>query len=219
MTHARACLTLVALISLGTAQPVDTASDPVEIEIIASPLFDGSLLRGDAPNAPPAERIDVSMSPMVTVRHGTSAQHQRLDLALDRFRNAGLALPDLEVVFATTDALCQGHLGLFERGFAPWKITICSELGFVFEHELAHAWEAATLTDELREGFMELRGYTVWSRPGVPWNERGVEGVAFIIQQGLSGLPLTSVISDEQLSRLDGFELLTGFTDPRLSGS
>ena len=163
--------------------------------------------------APP---IDVSLAPEVSVRYGTPAQHQRLDLALSRFREAGLPLPDLEVIFAATNTPCKGKYGLFQTAFTPWRLTICSELDSVYEHELAHGWLAATLTELKKDGFMKLRGYTVWSDQSVPWNERAMEGVAFSIQQGLSGLPLPPSLGVEQLSRLDAFELLTGFPDPRL---
>jgi hypothetical protein len=97
-------------------------------------------------------------------------------------------------------------------------ISICSEAGFVYEHELAHAWEAATLNEKLRAEFMALRGYAVWSDHTVPWNERGVEDAVFIIQQGLDGLPLPPHLFDKQRSRLVAFELVAGFRDPRLAG-
>lgn len=169
-----------------------------------------------APSDLPDERIDVSLTPHVTIRGGTAEQRERLELALERFGDAGLMLPDLEVVFDPTKASCNGFRGLFQTGSSPWTISICSEAEWVYEHELAHAWEAVALTDEAREEFMALRGYTVWSDPAVPWDERGVEDAVFIIQQGLSGLPLPPSLGDEQLSRLAAFEFLTGFADPRI---
>ena len=104
--------------------------------------------------------------------------------------------------------------------FGSWRrvISICSEAGSVYEHELAHAWEAATLNEKLRAEIMALRGYTVWSDHTVPWNERGVEDAVFIIQQGLGGLPLRPNLFDEQCSRLVVFGLIAGFPDPRLAG-
>jgi hypothetical protein len=87
---------------------------------------------------------------------------------------------------------------------------------FVYEHELAHAWEAGSMTNELRSAFMDLRGYTDWSGSDMPGNERGIEGVAFVIQQGLAGLPLPPALGTEAISRLEAFELLTGQPAPRL---
>ena len=152
----------------------------------------------------------------LTVIGGSEAQRDRLALALDRFDAAGLPLPDLEVVFTTSNDDCHGHYGLFTETPTPWRIVICSDADFVYEHELAHAWERHNLTAETRYDFMERRGYTVWSSHSVDWNERGVEGVALVIQQGISGLPLRPAMSTERISRLEAYELLTGSPAPTL---
>lgn len=159
---------------------------------------------------------EASLTPSVTVRIGSLAQRRRLEEALARFQSAKLLLPDLEVEFSDDEASCGGHHGLFQPGHAPWRIKICSPLDFVYEHELAHAWERANLTDDVRHEFMESRGYSTWTDLTVPWNERGIEGVAVVIQQGLAGLPLPPNLSTEQRSRLAAFSLLTGRRAPRL---
>lgn len=153
----------------------------------------------------------------VVIVGGTLEQRKRLGLALDRFAETGLALPELEIVFDPSGESCKGHHGLFQTGFRPWRVSICSEVDSVYEHELAHAWEAATLTDEERGGFMKLAGYTVWSDTSVPWNRRGMEAAALVIQQGLGGLALPPALSDDQSLRLEAFHLLTGVPDPRLA--
>ena len=168
-------------------------------------------VRGVGPGAVP-----VSLTPSVTVRNASPTQLGRLAVALNRFTAVGLELPDLEIEFFIDQVDCRGHLGRFDPGTTPWRISICSAADFVYEHELAHAWERATMTDELQHAFMRLRGHTIWSDPEVPWNQRGMEGVAFVIQQGLGGLPLPRVLGSEALSRLAAFELLTGRPDPRL---
>lgn len=148
-----------------------------------------------------------TLRPVVIVRGGTTAEHLRLEVALARFTAAGLVLPDLEVEFG--ENRCDGRLGLFDPSHPRWQIRICSSLDFLYEHELAHAWELANLSDETRAEFMRMRGYSTWAGEGVPWIDRGIEGVAFIIQQGLSGrAPQTP--SPEHESRLAAFELLTG---------
>lgn len=158
----------------------------------------------------------VSLHPSVDVENATSTQLKRLAHALDRFSTTGLKLPDLEVRFASHEADCNGHSGWFTATTEPWRISICSETHSTYVHELAHAWERANLTDLRRERFMGLRGYTTWADRNVPWNQRGMEGVAFIIQQGLSGLPLPPALSHERCSRLEAFRFLTGIPDPRL---
>lgn len=169
-----------------------------------------------APASAIPARIWASLSPAVSVGDASSEQADRLAFAVDRFHNAGLPLPDLEVRFSYDQATRNGGMGLFQTEHIPWRITICSQADFVYAHELTHAWELANLTDETRQRFMELRGHLSWADPSVPWSERGVEGVAFIIEQGLLDQPLPAIVSDELASRLAAFELLTGKPSPRL---
>lgn len=153
-------------------------------------------------------------SPKTTMVGGTSEQRLRMSEATQRFISAGLDLPHLTVEFGSDPDDCSGHHGVFRS--RTRTISICSTVESVYEHELAHAWERANLTDDLRAAFMKLRGYDVWSDPGVPWNERGAEGAAFVIQQGLATLPLPPALGDEFASRMLAFELLTGIPAPRL---
>lgn len=155
----------------------------------------------------------VSPSQDVEVLGGSSEEIDRIHLALDRFAAAGLDLPDLQIVFADGDA-CAGRLAFFQERAAPWRITICSRLDFVYEHELAHAWERANLTDDTREAFMAAYGYATWSGEGVAWADRGVEGVAIVIQQGVAGLPLNAQLGESRVRRLAAYELLTGHPAP-----
>lgn len=154
--------------------------------------------------------------PAVMVRNASPEQIARLERAIAAFTNAGLDLPDLEIEFMNEDA-CAGAHGRFRATNPRWQIRICSaDLGFVYEHELAHAWEQANLTDEQRQAFLELRGYTNWSDHDRPRNERGVERVALVLQQGLAGLALPPVLGAEAVSRLEDFELLAGRPAPVL---
>jgi len=166
-----------------------------------------------ATTAPP---VVGSPNPAVTVRGATADDRLRLEGALIRFEDAGLELPELVVVFSIDEADCSGHRGRFRSSTTPWQISICADNNAVYEHELAHAWERKNLTDDRRDAFMALRGHHVWSGADVPWNERGVEGVAFVVQQGLAGVPLAPALSDEARSRMEAYELLTGRPAPRL---
>lgn len=53
------------------------------------------------------------------------------------------------------------HSGLFSSAVVPWRIDICGDVDFTYEHELAHAWEAANVDDATRRAFMSMRGVTV----------------------------------------------------------
>lgn len=175
-----------------------------------------ALPAASTPVSIPPPALVVSIAPNVTVRGGEASDVTRLRQALTRFQDTGLALPDVDVTIHQDESHCRGHKGLFRASSVPWTISICSPTDFVFDHEFAHAWERGHLTDTVREAFMELRGHEVWSGADTPWNERGQEGVAFVIQQGLSEVPLAPALSEEALSRMAAFELLTGQLAPRL---
>lgn len=152
----------------------------------------------------------------VSIVGGTSAQWARLDLATERFSDAGLELPPLRVFFHGDPERCDGHRGLFRPQFSIVQVHICSdEVDTVYEHELAHAWASANLDSETRARFMDMAGYDTWNDAASPWNERGVEGVAVTIQQGISGTPLPPVLSEGMLLRVSAYELLTGRQSPR----
>ena len=149
----------------------------------------------------------------------SSAQSVRLELALDRFAAAGLALPPLAVIFHDDRTPCRGHPGLFSMNADPWEMHICSETPeSVYEHELAHAWIAHNVTDGQRQAFMDLSSYETWNDRSYPWNERGSEGAAVVIQQGVAGLPLPPVLSDRtERVHVEGYRLLVGAPSPRFT--
>ncbi|MFQ5554990.1 MAG: hypothetical protein ACE5GC_06435 [Acidimicrobiia bacterium] len=208
---------LTALVALGSLALLGLGGHAPDRETAAMVAPPTAAVAETRKWAEPSATLSGAIAPRIVVRGATSSQQARLELAIERFGDAGLTLPDLEVVFATSDDPCKGHPALFQPQFQPWRISICSDLESAYEHELAHAWEAANLAEETREQFMTLRGYSTWSDPGVPWNQRGIEGVAVVIQQGLSGLALPPSLSREQRSRLAAYELLTGSPDPRLT--
>ena len=159
----------------------------------------------------------VSMDPRIRVEDATAAQLDRLSLALSRYADASLALPDLHVELHGDPEPCGGANGLFRTDSVPWRILICTDdLGIVYEHELAHAWERSNISIDLRNEFMNVNGYEVWRSHDVAPHERAVEGIAVSIQRGVSGLPLPPALGRPTIERLRTYELLTGRPDPRL---
>jgi hypothetical protein len=153
----------------------------------------------------------------VTIEGGTVSERARLSLALRRFEEAGLALPELRIVFRDpSHEDCHGALGSFSPSGDVWQISMCSTFEFVYEHELAHAWERANLTDTQRHRYVVFRGLATWSDRAYDRNQRGVEDLALVVQQGLAGLPLPPALGDEARSRLQGYEMMTGHIAPRL---
>ena len=159
------------------------------------------------------DRMAVSSTPRVSVSGADSEDWTRLIEALATFSENGLELPDLEVRFFDDQSECFGHQGLFQTSFTPWRLLICSDLKFVPTHELAHAWEAANLTDDDRDRYVEGRRMTSWDDPDLAWDERAVEDLAFIVQQNLTATSpaLTSVT---WIERVDAYELATGRPSP-----
>ena len=151
-----------------------------------------------------------------TVHDATADDLDRLGDAAMAFATAGLELPTLDVWFHTNRQACGEYHGLFKATSESWQIRICSEITSVVAHELAHAWIAANVDGRQRSAFMNLRGLEHWADRDVPWNERGTEWAAVTLQQGLKGLPLPPVLSNEAKSRLAAFELLTGGIAPVL---
>lgn len=122
--------------------------------------------------------------------HGADAGGSALVAwAVCRFAAAGLLLPPLDVFFHSDLEDCRGNRGLFLEEVG--QVRLCalevSERAqkMVVLHELAHAWDALNLDDQVRRAFVELRGLETWSSPGEPWRGRGIEQVAEVVTWGL----------------------------------
>ena len=88
--------------------------------------------------------------------------------------------------FSTEADDCLGHYGLFQEQYQPWRITICSDIGFVMLHEFGHAWERANLDLDQRMAYATNRGFPTWNSPEFARDERAAEEAAFVLQQVLS---------------------------------
>jgi hypothetical protein len=80
-------------------------------------------------------------------------------------------------------------------------------------HELAHAWTAANMSDDERDGYMDARGLATWNAPDTPWGDKAVEDAAFMIQKNLVAVA-PHTISKSIMKRIDAYELLTGQRSP-----
>jgi hypothetical protein len=160
-----------------------------------------------------AARPSVGLHPEIRIVGASAAEAAAVDEALGRFRDAGLLLPDASIVFHDDQEACGGHDGLFQARYTPWRVLVCSDLGYVVTHELAHAWEAANLDDADRDRYVEHRGLATWDSGDAGWGARGVEDAAFIVQQNLTARG-ARVDSAAWRERIEAFELLTGLPSP-----
>jgi hypothetical protein len=167
---------------------------------------------GDSPAWSPI-RPPVSLTPSVTSFGADGDDLARVDDALERFRYAGLELPDLTITFHDGDSVCDGHDGLFHEDPGGWAIDVCSDLDFVVPHELAHAWAAANLDDDDRARYLDARGLTAWTGGDVPWEQRGTEDAAFIVQQNLRAIDIPAS-SATWTERMQAYTVLTGSESP-----
>jgi hypothetical protein len=141
----------------------------------------------------------------------TDTQRDTIEWAVERYRSAGIRLPDLTISFPQ---LCSGKAALYHVG--QQAIGFCHVAKRTVLHEFAHAWDDTFHTVD-RDGFLRLRGLHVW------WGgteqksaEQGAEQLAQIIAWGLLGanpdsVPQFAGNSVEELTA--AFHFLTGF-DP-----
>lgn len=145
--------------------------------------------------------------------------------AQERYREAGLSLPDITVSFVLDTGICGGSRGghLLEKGESRVFICITErgptrefQIKRVLLHEFAHAWDHHALTDRIRSQFMAFKDFPGWSFD-VPYDERASEVAAEIITWGLMDRPillssLEGTWSTEE--RLDGYRILTRSAPP-----
>lgn len=183
--------------------------------------------------AAPAHRVAPMSLSTEAPRIGAATLEETLDpideeavsWAQDRFREAGLSLPDIVVSFHRETDPCEGASGghLIENG--QNRVLICiSRTGTsrelqvkrVLLHEFAHAWDDFALTAGIRSEFMDFKDFSGWSFD-VPYDERASEHAAEIITWGLIDRPIMFGSLDGMWSweeMLEGYRILTGATPP-----
>jgi Zn-dependent peptidase ImmA (M78 family) len=173
-------------------------------EIIAWALMDKELLLGTIRDADPRslaqayELLTSSPSPSrertpITLSGAVVAEDERLiSWAVGRFRDAGLALPEIDVVFDPSGETCEGASGRFMDDEDGMLVALCtSQQGLTLTnrvailHELAHAWLSRSTPVPVQTNFLDLRGLETWNDPNHPWHERGFEQAAEIIAWAL----------------------------------
>jgi hypothetical protein len=117
---------------------------------------------------------------------------QIVDWSLDRYEQAGLPLPDIEITFHAwepTQEACATNGGLWTDAKEVDLIDICAagvpNRRKLTLHEFAHAWADDSLTEDDQVAFVRERGLESWNDSETVWAGRGFEQVAEIVVWGL----------------------------------
>ena len=161
----------------------------------------------------PSSPLPTSQPRLTFVDPPTPKAAEIIAWAVDRFRVAGLQLPDLQISFPTS---CDGKKALYHVGRT--SIDFCYVINkTTVLHEFAHAWDDTSGAVD-RNAFLKMRGLSVWwGGPGMPSDEQGAEHLAEIIAWGLTNVYTRSVpqLPANSLSELtEAFVILTRGVQP-----
>ncbi len=151
--------------------------------------------------------IEARAATITYVDEPSPAAQEIVGWAAERFVEAGLQLPDLEISFPAT---CGGKAGRYLVG--QDQVELCRPTKTLVLHELAHAWDDNSTVD--RQAFLDLRGLEQWyEQPGRDSDESGGEQLALVVAWGLMDVDITARNSeragqpvDEQPRYLPGLD-------------
>lgn len=161
-----------------------------------------TLNHDEMPAAPPAP------APTITYLDPPSDdERQIVEWAVQRYRDVGMQLPDLQISFPAT---CAGKAGRYLVGQST--VEMCRPTRKLALHELAHAWDDNSSID--RQAFLEYRGLDHWyEQPGERSNLTGGEQLALVVTWGFMNVDITAPSSewpgqprDEQPRYLPGLD-------------
>ncbi|MGI9606530.1 MAG: hypothetical protein ACR2P0_10370 [Acidimicrobiales bacterium] len=141
-------------------------------------------------HTPPEPVVEIAQTPRPVVEiAGTPEQIALAEKAVARFDAAGLDLPSLAITFHDHRGGCRGNNGVFRMMGGRGEVEVCRPTMFLLLHELAHAWEAHTMDDTMRnrvEGYWKVDN---WNDHSQSANDRGTEKVANAVAFALDDPP------------------------------
>ncbi len=200
-----------ALVATGIGAPTlggaGTENHTVETPLVtvAAPVRQESIGQADQ-----VEEVEILITE-TTIHTETVEQHDLATWALDRFEQAGLKLPPVEIHLHEDRAECGGNNGsLTDSNGAGYVIHSCG-VDFTLLHELAHAWDMHTLDDGTRAGLLEIAQADTWNN-SENWNLAGGEHAANVIAWGLMDerINQTRTRPYDHNSMLEAYDILTG---------
>jgi hypothetical protein len=151
----------------------------------------------------------VVIEPVSVIQVGSPEQNEQVRSALERYAEAGLELPPVDVYLHATKDGCRNEAGLYTPGSEIDRIDLCVDTPFIILHEFGHAWENRFGTDEAREELLQVLDLEVWTGGDV-YRVRGVEAAANVIAWGLSVPSVAERGQGPNIERLDLFASFTG---------
>jgi hypothetical protein len=139
--------------------------------------------------------------------------------AIQRYAEAGLELPALAIVVHPTSDGCGGNRGQYHIVGNADVVDLCDTSDPVILHELAHAWAAHQASDQTKAAFLAFEGLQAWSGSDIPYDDRGTEHAAQTMSLCLAERPLTPIDAGRYANYLEGYEILTGMTSPRVAST
>ena len=180
----------------------------------AQPSLDGTTAAPTTAQTRPSSRLRTREPQITFVDEPTPKARETITWAVDRYRRAGLQLPDLKISFP---ALCGSKKALYHVGKKSIDFCLIVNKRTVL-HEFAHAWDDTSGAVD-RQAFLRLRGLSVWwGGTEMPSSDQGAEQLAQIIAWGLMDIDSRGVpqIPDNSTSELTkAFVMLTGGVRPR----
>lgn len=207
---ARILIPLLAALALQPGLPPGTSV----VDPVSAPASQRLSMNAETP----VPSVEDPPSAETSITGGSDEQRALALWALQRYVEAGLELPVLQIHLSSDESLCNGNRGLFGVGHRPWRVKVCTEDRMVFLHELGHAWSEYSLTARQRAAYVEQRGMESWADPNTPWLAKGSEDAADTLAWGLLETPIRGMSPGGPLEeRNEAFRLLTGIDSPRIS--
>jgi hypothetical protein len=173
----------IMVVLAATSQPA-----PMRTAVVAPDPF--ALTGAPAPLPAEIDTAPAHDATRVTVYADKDRSHRLVEWALDRYDQAGLAVPATDVYFHPNRQGCEGYDGIHTITAGKHRIDVCvldqRSRERTILHEFAHAWAHTNLTDDTRQTFLAKRGLETWHDSDTEWEDRGTEHAAEIIRWGLS---------------------------------
>jgi len=147
-----------------------------------------------------------------------TSQEAAIEWALQRFDDAGIPLPPLEIYQHDSVSGCNEHDGFFTPQESIDRIDLCTDSTFILLHELGHAWAENFASEDVRDALLASFGGGEWSGSNAADRKQGAERAASVLAVGLIDVELNEAGANLNRELLERFRLLTGVESPRLIG-